>query len=104
MLHSEKIVLIRAPHLANKFEESNVKFEGSSESDLSAFIKENFHGLVGHRTQDSVRDFKNPLIVAYYSVDYVKNAKGTNYWRNRVLKVAKEFSNKATFAVSAIFV
>ena len=25
---------------------------------------------------------------------------GTNYWRNRVLKVAKEFKNKAFFAVA----
>ncbi|XP_011202174.1 protein disulfide-isomerase A3 [Bactrocera dorsalis] len=98
---TEKIVLFRAPHLANKFEETNVQFEGSSESELSTFVKENFHGLVGHRTQDTIRDFKNPLIVAYYSVDYVKNPKGTNYWRNRVLKVAKEFTNKATFAISA---
>lgn len=57
--------------------------------------------MVGHRTQDTIRDFKNPLIVAYYSVDYVKNPKGTNYWRNRVLKVAKEFIDKATFAISA---
>ena len=30
-------------------------------------------------------------VVAYYDVDYVKNAKGTNYWRNRVMKVAKNF-------------
>ncbi|XP_067631255.1 protein disulfide-isomerase A3 [Eurosta solidaginis] len=98
---TERIVLIRPPHLANKFEESDVKFDGSTESDLSEFIKENFHGLVGHRTQDTVPDFKNPLIVAYFSVDYVKNPKGTNYWRNRVLKVAKEFAKKATFAISA---
>lgn len=69
----------------------NVQFEGSSESELSTFVKENFHGLVGHRTQDTIRDFKNPLIVAYYSVDYVKNPKGTNYWRNR-----QKRNNKAT--------
>ena len=31
-------------------------------------------------------------MVAYYAVDYVKNVKGTNYWRNRVLKVGKEYS------------
>ncbi|XP_073844723.1 disulfide-isomerase A3 [Musca autumnalis] len=98
---SDAVVLVRAPHLANKFEESTVKFEGSSESDLTTFIKENYHGLVGHRTQDTVRDFKNPLITAYYGVDYVKNPKGTNYWRNRVLKVAKEFAGKLSFAISA---
>lgn len=45
-------------------------------------------------------EFKNPLVVAYYAVDYVKNPKGTNYWRNRVLKVAKEFEGKVNFAVS----
>lgn len=33
--------------------------------------------------------FKPPYVGVYYAVDYVKNPKGTNYWRNRVLKVAK---------------
>ncbi|XP_030560456.1 protein disulfide-isomerase A3 [Drosophila novamexicana] len=98
---TDKIVLIRAPHLSNKFESSTIKFEGSSESDLSTFIKDNFHGLVGHRTQDTSRDFQNPLITAYYSVDYQKNPKGTNYWRNRVLKVAKEFVGQINFAISS---
>merc|ERR1712062_203765 len=37
--------------------------------------------------------------IADYGVDYTKNVKGTNYWRNRVLKVAKEFSSY-NFAVS----
>ena len=23
------------------------------------------------------------LVIAYYDVDYEKNAKGSNYWRNR---------------------
>lgn len=98
---SDSIVLIRAPHLANKFEESTVKFKGSSENDLQSFVKDNFHGLVGHRTQDSARDFQNPLVIAYYAVDYAKNPKGTNYWRNRVLKVAKDFAGKLNFAIAA---
>ncbi|KAH8401434.1 hypothetical protein KR009_005448, partial [Drosophila setifemur] len=98
---TDKIVLIRAPHLSNKFEASTVKFEGSSESDLTTFVKENYHGLVGHRTQDTVRDFQNPLITAYFSVDYQKNPKGTNYWRNRVLKVAKEFVGQINFAIAS---
>lgn len=51
------------------------------------------------RTRDNAAEFKNPLVVAYYNVDYVKNAKGTNYWRNRILKVAKAFP-KLNFAVS----
>ena len=38
-------------------------------------------------------------MTAYYAVDYVKNAKGTNYWRNRVMKVAADFSG-LNFAVA----
>merc|ERR1711874_531456 len=47
----------------------------------------------------NAKEFKMPLVVAYYNVDYAKNTKGTNYWRNRVLKVGKEFSG-FNFAVS----
>ena len=40
-------------------------------------------GLAGHRTSSNQNSFKKPLVVAYFEVDYVKNVKGTNYWRNR---------------------
>ena len=40
-----------------------------------------------------------PLVVAFYDVDYAKNVKRTFSWRNRVLKVGKEFSG-FNFAVS----
>lgn len=78
-----------------------MKFEGKTKEDLNEFVKKNFHGLVGHRTRDTAPDFKNPLVVAYFAVDYVKNPKGTNYWRNRILKVAKEWEGKINFAISA---
>ncbi|OTF78585.1 hypothetical protein BLA29_011484, partial [Euroglyphus maynei] len=45
-------------------------------------------------------DFKPPTVVAFYDVDYVKNPKGTNYWRNRILKVAQNYKDSVTFAVS----
>lgn len=57
--------------------------------------------MVGHRTRDTSADFKHPFVIAYYSVDYVKNPKGTNYWRNRVLKVASEHTGDFTFAISS---
>lgn len=59
------------------------------------------HGLVGHRTRDLAQDFKNPFVIAYFSVDYAKNPKGTNYWRNRILKVAKEYNGDYRFAISS---
>lgn len=98
---TDAIVLFRAPHYANKFEPSSVKFEGNTIDELTTFVKENFHGLVGHRTRETAPDFKPPFIVAYYAVDYAKNAKGTNYWRNRILKVAKEYKGKYVFAISS---
>lgn len=88
---------MRPKHLDNKFEESNVKFDGSS---LDAFVVENFHGLVGLRNRETLNDFTNPLVVAYYDVDYRRNTKKTNYWRNRVLKIATEFKGKLNFAIT----
>nr|CAD7411882.1 unnamed protein product [Timema cristinae] len=43
----------------------------------------NNHGLVGHRQRDTVNDFS------------------TNYWRNRILKVAKGFADSFSFAISS---
>jgi len=98
----ESVVLYRPKHLANKFEESQVVYDGKEDDKgaMASWISSNKHGIVGHMTSDNAKEFKEPLIVAYYDVDYVKNVKGTNYWRNRVLKVAKELSGY-NFAVSS---
>jgi len=99
-LTENSIVLVRPSILKNKFEDNVVVYDGSSDS-LDEFVKSNYHGLVGHRTQSNIADFNTPLIVAYYDVDYIKNPKGTNYWRNRVLKIAKDLGSKdLQFAVS----
>lgn len=96
------IVLFRPKHLHSKFEGSTAKYDGpASKDDIEKWINVKYHGLVGHRHRENTGDFKNPLVVAYYGVDYVKNPKGTNYWRNRILKVAKNFADKFTFAISA---
>ncbi|KAF2366681.1 disulfide isomerase [Trinorchestia longiramus] len=95
------IVLFRPQVMSNKFEPGFVKYEGiEDKSEIKKFINENYHGLVGHRTSDSAGDFQSPLVVAYFSVDYVKNPKGTNYWRNRVLKVAQNYKSDFSFAVA----
>ena len=95
------IVLYRPIILQSKFEDKEVVYDGKLEKDdIVSWIKEKYHGLVGHRTLDNSRDFKEPLVIAYFGVDYAKNVKGTNYWRNRVMKVAKEFEGRLNFAVS----
>jgi len=99
--HSDAVVLFRPKHLANKFEAATVTYEGKEDDKgaMAAFIADNKHGMVGHRTSDNAKEFKEPIVVAYYDVDYVKNVKGTNYWRNRILKVAKD-NTGYNFAVS----
>lgn len=97
----DNIVLFRPKQKSNKFEPDNVKFEGAaSKIEIKKFIKDNYHGLVGHRTQDTSGDFQSPYVIAYYNVDYAKNPKGTNYWRNRILKVSQDYKEDFTFAVA----
>lgn len=100
--YKSNIVLYRPKHLHNKFEPDFIVYDGAAnKEEIERWISTNYHGLVGHRIRDSAQDFKTPLVVAYYGVDYIRNLKGTNYWRNRILKVAKGFSDDFTFAVSS---
>uniref|UniRef100_A0AAR2LPB3 Protein disulfide-isomerase n=1 Tax=Pygocentrus nattereri TaxID=42514 RepID=A0AAR2LPB3_PYGNA len=100
---TECVLLIRPPHLNSKFEESVVKFtESFSTYSLRTFIKDNIFGLCPHLNSEN-RDIlrASDLLTAYYDVDYVRNPKGTNYWRNRVMKVATQFQSRGlTFAVA----
>ncbi|XP_070543063.1 protein disulfide-isomerase A3-like [Ptychodera flava] len=97
------VVIFRPAHLKNKFEDSTVKYDGTvTQSKLRKFVKENSLGLCGHLTPDNQSQFKKPLCTVYYDVDYVKNQKGTNYWRNRVMKVAKNFEGQSiNFAIAS---
>jgi protein disulfide isomerase family A protein 3 len=98
----DTLVLYRPKHLANKFEPDFVVYDGAfDKDDIEKFITTEYHGLVGVRTQDSAKDFKPPVVIAYFGVDYKKNPKGTNYWRNRILKVAQDYKKDFTFAVSS---
>ena len=49
------IVLVRSQALKNKFEPSVVEY---SSGDLQEFIQENYHGIVGLRTQNNNQDFR----------------------------------------------
>ncbi|KAF7247940.1 Protein disulfide-isomerase A4 [Varanus komodoensis] len=58
--------------------------------------------LVGHRktTNDAKRYTKKPLVVVYYTVDFSFDYRvATQYWRNKVLEVAKDFP-EYTFAIA----
>ncbi|XP_005989802.1 protein disulfide-isomerase A3 [Latimeria chalumnae] len=93
-IEEEGILLFRPPRLANKFEDSTVKFTEATftNSKIKKFIQENIFGICPHMTEDNKDQLAGKdLLVAYYDVDYEKNPKGSNYWRNRVMMVAKKF-------------
>jgi protein disulfide isomerase family A protein 3 len=104
--HTDNFVIFRPKKLENKFEPTELVYDGeASLSTMKKFVNDKIHGFAGHRTASNSAQFKRPLIVAYYDVDYVKNTKGTNYWRNRVMKVAKKLQDagkNVNFAVSNI--
>jgi len=51
---------------------------------------------------DNAEGFPKPLFVAYYNVDFTKNPKGTNYWRNRVMKAGKKIKDEGESVFFAI--
>jgi len=103
--YKEQVVIFRPAIMANKFEDSQVVYDGEEKlAAMKTFVNENVHGLAGQRTTSNSEQFSKPLVSVYYDVDYVKNPKGTNYWRNRVMKVAKklrEAGKKVNFAVAS---
>jgi protein disulfide isomerase family A protein 3 len=95
--YSDKVVMFQPPRLHTKLEESQQVYPGQEA--ISKWIKAKIQGLCGHRTQSNSEDFNRPLVIVYFNVDYTKDAKGSNYVRNRVLKVAKQLP-EITFAIS----
>ncbi|XP_057210618.1 protein disulfide isomerase family A, member 8 isoform X2 [Triplophysa rosa] len=91
----ESVLLFRPPRLNSTFEDTVVHQTGPmSITGLRRFIRDNIFGICPHLTKenkDSLR--KRDLLTAYYDLDYLRNPKGSNYWRNRVLKIASKFSS-----------
>ncbi|XP_041371149.1 protein disulfide-isomerase A3-like [Gigantopelta aegis] len=100
----EGIVLYRPKRFHSKFEENTVEFNDDMKvPKIKSWIEETSIGLCPLRTQDLAEKLKKPLFVAYYNVDYTKNVKGTNYWRNRIMKVGSKLQKegkKVYFAIS----
>jgi len=90
-----KIVLQRPRAMKNKFEEGDVEYsqEKYTVGILKAWVRENALGKCPVATQDNFRSLARPLVTAFYNVDYNLDPKGTQYWRNRVMKVGLEFEN-----------
>ncbi|XP_071401704.1 protein disulfide-isomerase A3-like, partial [Centroberyx affinis] len=101
--HTPCVLLFRPPRLASKFEDGVVVFrEQLTITALRRFIRDNIYGLCPHLTVENrdrlrVRD----LLTAFYDLDYRHNTRGSNYWRNRVMKVASQYASRGlTFSVA----
>ncbi|XP_030644331.1 protein disulfide isomerase family A, member 8 [Chanos chanos] len=95
-VNSEAVVLFRPPRLSSKFEDSVVSHSVPlSITGLRRFIRDNIYGICPHLTKENKDQLKGrDLLTAYYDLDYEHNPKGSNYWRNRVMKVASQFSSR----------
>ena len=83
-IYYSNIVMFQPKRLHSKFEEGQTKFEGDvTVVKVKEWIPKASLSLCSHRTPDNADKIAKPSVVAYYDVDYIKNIKGTNYWRNR---------------------
>ncbi|RUS82046.1 hypothetical protein EGW08_010202 [Elysia chlorotica] len=101
----ESITLYRPKVLQSKFEDAEVDISAKTSDALKSAIQGESLGLCAERTMGNAANFEKPLVVAYFNVDYVKNPKGTNYWRNRVMKVGKKIREEGEsiyFAISGL--
>ena len=73
------MVIFRPKHLNSKFEPNKEVFSGTETSFyMKKFIEETVHGMVGHMTSENEAQFKKPVCVVYFKVDYKLNPKGEN--------------------------
>ncbi|XGW21347.1 hypothetical protein V3C99_004363 [Haemonchus contortus] len=100
--YTDDIVVYTPKKLHNKFDPNEFKYDGNYDTDkIKHFLVHETVGMAGIRTMGNLFQFEQkPLVVVYYNVDYLKDPKGSNYWRNRVLKVAQDYKRKVHFAVS----
>lgn len=100
--YTDDIVVFTPKQLQNKFDPKEFKYDGNYDTDkIKNFLVHETVGMAGIRTQGNLFQFEQrPLVIVYYNVDYLKDPKGSNYWRNRVLKVAQDYKRKVHFAVS----
>lgn len=104
--HKDKVVIFQPPRLQVPLEAKENVYTGEAKaSELKKFVQEELHGIVGHRTHANGENFKKPLVSVLYNVDYIRDPKGSNYVRNRVIKVAQKLRKEnlgLTFAISSL--
>uniref|UniRef100_A0A3Q4ANH8 Protein disulfide-isomerase A4 n=1 Tax=Mola mola TaxID=94237 RepID=A0A3Q4ANH8_MOLML len=100
-----QIVIVQPEKFRSKYEPASRTLtmkDSTSVSEVEEFFKKHVIPLVGHRkpSNDAKRYTKRPLVVVYYGVDFSFDyRKATQFWRSKVLEVAKDFPEYA-FAIA----
>ncbi len=100
------IVLQHHADVRSKFEKEKYIFnkENAVEKDLEEFIQQYQIPLVGILTQENQRNIylsRRPICIVIYDLDFsFDNRERTQYWRNKILKVANTYKTKYTFAIA----
>ncbi|XP_066441101.1 protein disulfide-isomerase A4 isoform X1 [Eleutherodactylus coqui] len=100
-----QLVVMHPDRFQSKYEAKKHLFkinDLTKEEDLKEHVLKNALPLVGHRTKanEAKRYTKRPLVVVYYTVDFsFDHRTDTQYWRSKVLDVAKDFP-EYTFCIS----
>ncbi|XP_062986844.1 protein disulfide-isomerase A4 [Elgaria multicarinata webbii] len=104
-VESGKVVVMQPEKFQSKYEPKmhvlDIK-ESTGADEVKAHVLKHALPLVGHRktANDAKRYTKKPLVVVYYTVDFSFDYRvATQYWRNKVLEVAKDFP-EYTFAIA----
>ncbi|XP_075683010.1 protein disulfide-isomerase A4 [Rhinoderma darwinii] len=100
-----QLVVMHPDRFQSKFELKQHLFQmkdSASEEDVKEHVMKHALPLVGHRTKanEAKRYNKRPLVVVYYTVDFsFDHRTATQYWRSKVLDVAKDFP-EYTFCIA----
>ncbi|TMS08880.1 Protein disulfide-isomerase A4 [Larimichthys crocea] len=100
-----QIVILHPEKFRSKYEPASHTLsmkDSTSVSEVQEFFKKHVIPLVGHRkpSNDAKRYTKRPLVVVYYGVDFSFDyRKATQFWRSKVLEVAKDYP-EYTFAIA----
>ncbi|KAI5617098.1 protein disulfide-isomerase A4 precursor, partial [Silurus asotus] len=100
-----QVVMLQPEKFKSKYEPASHTLtikDSTSASEVQDFFKKHTLPLVGHRKQSNAekRYSKRPLVVVYYGVDFSFDYRvATQYWRSKVLEVAKDFP-EYTFAIA----
>ncbi|PIO70971.1 protein disulfide-isomerase domain protein [Teladorsagia circumcincta] len=101
----DDIIIFYPTIFHSKFEPKSRKLNkaGATPEELVSFIRNHCTPLVGKRTKENLftRYNKLPLVVVYYNADFsLQYREGSEYWRQKVLKVAQKYEDKYRFAVA----